>query len=42
MKMEAVEAWTAKPNWKPLPVDKYLGVDPDILFYEIEYIDKTE
>ena len=33
---------TAKPNGKPPPVDKTLGIDPYIHFYEIEEFDNTE
>ena len=34
-KMKTVKASTVKPNGKPPPVDKYLGIEPDIRFYEI-------
>ena len=33
--MKKLKASTAKPNGKPLPGDKYLGLEPAIIFYEI-------
>ena len=40
--MKIVKASTSKPNSKPPPGDKTLGIDPDNRFYEIEDGDKTE
>ena len=42
MKMKTVKESTDKPNCKPLPGDKSFGIEPDILFYKIEYANKTE
>ena len=36
------KASTTKPLGKPLPGDKFLGIEPAIRFYEIEDGDKTE
>ena len=38
----SVKASAAKPPGKPLPGDKTLVVEPEIRFYELDYIDKTE
>ena len=35
MKMKTVKASTAKPNSKPIPGDKYLGLEPATCFYKI-------
>ena len=40
--MKTAKASTAKPNGKPPPVDKTLGIDPYTHFYEIEEFDNTE
>ena len=40
--MKTVKASTAKPNTKPRPGDKTLGLDTAIQFYEIEDSDKTK
>ena len=37
-----MKASTSKPLGKTTPGDKYLGLNPAILFYEIEDSDKTE
>ena len=42
MIMKTVKASTAKPNGKPPPRSKSLGIEPAILFYEIEGGDKTD
>ena len=41
-KINPEKASTSKPLGKPLPVDKYLGIDPAIWFYEVEDIDKNK
>ena len=33
---------SVKPLGKPPPGDKTFGLEPDILFYAIEYLDETE
>ena len=38
----SVKASAAKPPGKPLPGDKTLVIEPEIRFYELEYIDKIE
>ena len=40
--LKTVKASTDNSNGKPLPVDKTLGINPDILLHEIEHIDNTE
>ena len=40
--MKALKDSTDKPHGKPPPWDKILGIEPAILFYEIEYGDETE
>ena len=40
-KKNKVKGSTGKPSGKPPPVDKTLGIDPDILFYEIEDVNNT-
>ena len=40
MKINTVKASTTKPNGKPQSVDKLLGIEPDIRFYEIEDVEK--
>ena len=40
--MKYAKASTPKPNRKPLPGYKTLGIDPAICFYEIEDVNKTE
>ena len=40
--LKTVKSSTDKLNEKPPPVDKSLGLDPYILFNEIEDDDKTE
>ena len=42
IEMKIVKASIAKPNGKPTPGDKSLGIDTDIRLYEIEYSDNTE
>ena len=42
MKKKTVKESTSKPNIKPLPGDKQLGIDPAIRFYERNDSDKTE
>ena len=42
MKMKTVKSSTAKPNRKPPPGDKYVGIEPDTRFYEIEDDNDTE
>ena len=37
-----VKASAAKPLGKPMSRDKYLGIEPEIRFYDIEYSDETE
>ena len=40
--MKIVKASTSKPNSKPPPGDKTLGIDPDIHFNKIEDSSNTE
>ena len=40
--MKTLKASTAKTNGRPPPGDKSLGIEPDILLYEIEDGDKNE
>ena len=40
--MKYTKASISKPNGKPLPGDKTLGIDPYICFYEIEDGNKTK
>ena len=40
--LKPLEDSADKPNSKPLPGDKSIGIDPDTLFYEIEDSDNTE
>ena len=40
--LKSTRASIAKPNTKPLPRDKTLGIDPVIFFYEIEDGNNTE
>ena len=42
MKKKTVKASTDKPKCKPTPGNKYLGLEPDSRFYEIEDGDNTE
>ena len=41
-KRSSLKASTAKPLGKPLPGNKYLGIDSDLRFYEISDSDETE
>ena len=41
-KIDIVKASTDNPSGNPPPVDKTLGIDTYIKFYEIEYGDKTD
>ena len=40
--LKTFKALSDKPNYKPLPKDKTLGLEPAIFFCEIEDDDKTE
>ena len=40
--LETVKASITKRNGNPLPGDKTLELEPDILFYEIKDSDKTK
>ena len=40
--LKSTRASIAKPNTKPLPRDKTLGIDPVIFFYEIEDGNNTD
>ena len=40
--MKTIKASTDKPNSKPPPGDKTLGIEPVVRFYEIEDGDNTE
>ena len=41
-KINSAKASTDKCFGKPLPGNKYFGIDPDIRFYEIEDVDNNE
>ena len=38
----SLKALAAKSSDKPQPRDKTLGIQPDILFYDIEDVDENE